>query len=349
MDGTRGPVPYVDASPVPPEVAAMAWDEAAARWRLEQLRDGLPVGVPTDAALGAGNSNDVWLFGEYALRVCWRADRNRLLREAALSSALPAEVPHAQALDAGEGAVATWLLTARVTGRPLSEVVTQVSAPAARDLVRQHAHMLAALHAWTPPVAIRDVLTRRSPTVGTDPMTTWAADLLPLPVPRLLLLLDLLAAVPFVEPDLVEAVRHRVQVLAPSDPWAGQHDAGVVTHGDAVGDNVLVHEGRITALLDFEWARLGPIDTELVSLVRAALPGPWSSPVVRRLPLLEWVAADYPALFAAPDLDERLWLAEIAYVVRGVIWWPPDVAEHELVAEHHLHALRRLVQAPWPR
>lgn len=349
MDRTEPPSRYVDATGVPPEVAAMPWDDAASRWRLDRLRAALPVDVPADAVLGAGQSNDVWLFGDHALRVCWRADRDRLLREAALLDALPAEVAHAPVVDAGEGEVGTWLLTARVPGRPLSEVVATASEPVARDLFGQHAQMLAALHAWTPPAGVRDVVARRSPLVGTDPMVTWAADLLPLPVPRLLLLLDLLEAVRFVRHDLVAAVRDRVQVLAPSDPLTGPSEEGPVTHGDAVLGNVLVHDGRISALLDFEWARIAPVDLELVSLVRATLPGPWSSAAVRRLPVLQWLAADYPALFAPSDLDGRLWLAEIAYMVRGVIWWPPDVPEDHLVAEHHLHALRRLVAAPWPR
>ena len=113
-----------------------------------------------------------------------------------------------------------------------------------------------------------------------------------------------------------------------------------LVHGDAVIGNVLVRGARISALLDFEWARMGPPDLELASLVRMAQGLPF--------PMLEWLQEDYPRLFAAPDLEQRLWLYELGYMLRGVIWWPPDRPEFELTPEHLIHTLRRLVEAPMP-
>ena len=60
-----------------------------------------------------------------------------------------------------------------------------------------------------------------------------------------------------------------------------------------------LHDGRISALLDFEFARLGPADLELISIVRAM-------DAERRLgitrpPLLDWLQQDYPELFAVPE------------------------------------------------
>lgn len=117
-----------------------------------------------------------------------------------------------------------------------------------------------------------------------------------------------------------------------------------IVHGDAVFANVLVHEGRTTAVLDFEWARKGPRDLELFSLIRVladarALHGPAIPPVMR------WMREDYPQLFKAPDLDRRLWLYTLAYTVRGIVYWPPDRPETELFDVHQLHRLRRLTKA----
>ena len=44
--------------------------------------------------------------------------------------------------------------------------------------------------------------------------------------------------------------------------------SGVAVHGDAHLANVLRHDGRLAALLDFEWARIGPPDLELEAACR---------------------------------------------------------------------------------
>ena len=69
-----------------------------------------------------------------------------------------------------------------------------------------------------------------------------------------------------------------------------------------------------------------------------------------RPPLLTWLAEDYPGLFAAPDLDNRLWAYAIAYTIRHIVFWPPDRPEADgLDPAHPLHTLRRLADAPLPR
>jgi Phosphotransferase enzyme family len=46
-------------------------------------------------------------------------------------------------------------------------------------------------------------------------------------------------------------------------------DREVLLHGDCYLGNVLVHGDRVTALIDLEFARMGPRDLELISVVRA--------------------------------------------------------------------------------
>jgi hypothetical protein len=63
-------------------------------------------------------------------------------------------------------------------------------------------------------------------------------------------------------------------------------------------------------------------------------------------PVIAWLEADYPALFAGRDLAEGLWLAEMAYTFRHVAFWPPDRPLDRLDRDHPLHRLRRLIDAP---
>lgn len=335
---------YVDATAVPAHVSAHPWDEAAARWRLARLRDVLPVQIPADAAFSGGASNDVWITAGVVLRVCWRGDRGRLLRDAALVSALPDGIPHAPVIDSGRVDGVSWVLAERVPGRPLDIATRDLPTPAVRELYAEMAHMLRSLHDWSPPAEIRSMLSERPEMVAGDLLSVWASDLMPMPVDRALTMIELARSVPFVDPSLLEATRARIEELSPSDPFADPAESTSVVHTDATPGNVLVHNGKIRALIDFEWARWAPRDSELTSLMRVVQPGSCHD-----VPILRWLEEDYPALFAHPDLDNRLWLSEIVYVLHGVIWWPPDQPEQTLLPKHHLHTLRRLVQAPWPR
>ena len=47
-------------------------------------------------------------------------------------------------------------------------------------------------------------------------------------------------------------------LLDPGDEHGGIVSPGTVIHGDAYLANVLSHQGRLAALLDLEWPRLGP-------------------------------------------------------------------------------------------
>jgi aminoglycoside phosphotransferase (APT) family kinase protein len=121
----------------------------------------------------------------------------------------------------------------------------------------------------------------------------------------------------------------------------------ILLHGDFYLGNVLVDGDHVSALIDFEFARMGPPDLELISVVRAL--DAETRLGVARPPLLAWLAEDYPELFGAADLDRRLWLYALAYTIRHIIFWPPDRGEADgLEATHPLHTLRRLVDAPLP-
>src|ERR1017187_9519197 len=62
-------------------------DDPAARLAL--IRPAVPVDLG-EAVLVESWSNDTWITGRSVLRVCWRGDTERLLREQALLASLPA-------------------------------------------------------------------------------------------------------------------------------------------------------------------------------------------------------------------------------------------------------------------
>jgi Phosphotransferase enzyme family len=91
--------------------------------------------------------------------------------------------------------------------------------------------------------------------------------IVPLPVACLSSLLDWIDQLPGMDAGLARRVRGRL-----GEPRTVISDTeltgGVVVHADAHRANVLWHEGRLAALLDFEWARIGPPDLELEAACR---------------------------------------------------------------------------------
>ena len=145
--------PYVDAPLFPGLDDVSHHGPKAARARLDRLADDLPVQIPPDIRFSSGASNDVWDIGDSFLRVCWRADRDRLVRDAKLVDALPEGVPHAPVLAYGRTTDLSWVLSGRVPGTPLSEMamLSNVGGPVLRDVFRQVARVLRTLHDWVPP------------------------------------------------------------------------------------------------------------------------------------------------------------------------------------------------------
>jgi aminoglycoside phosphotransferase (APT) family kinase protein len=321
----------------------------AGRVRLDRLAPYLPVKVPPEAVNISGNSNDVWIIGDGVLRVCWRADRDRLLREAALLDALPVGIAHTPVIDVGRSDDASWLLLGRVPGTPLNQVMLDLPKPVQRDVFRQATRLLADLHAWVPPASLRELLIERPAIDPAVELSVWAADLIPLPAWRVDAVANLAKRLPFVDPDLIDAVVACIESLAEADPLVDSKSESVVLHSDFGPFNLLVKDGRITALLDFEWARIGPPDLDLaLPCFLAQFEDLWGQGP-ETLPFLQWLEEDYPGLFAAPDLDRRLWLYGLCLGLRTVVWWPPAGPEPTLESDHPLHMLRRLVAGPIPR
>jgi Ser/Thr protein kinase RdoA (MazF antagonist) len=151
-------------------------------------------------------------------------------------------------------------------------------------------------------------------------------------------------------------------------------DARTLVHGDLTFENVLWDGDEVTALIDFEWARPAPPDLELDVLLRfCAYPAlhvaddyeAQTKPAAYEA-VPAWLAEDYPQLFAAPALRDRLRVYAIAFEVRQLLLLPPPPPARDLDTSHPLPRLLQLlsqdsyldhtracppaanVGAPWP-
>jgi hypothetical protein len=113
--------------------------------RLAAVRETVPVGLD-GAVLVESWSNDAWVTDSAVLRVCWRGDRGRLLREQVLLASLPASVPHAAVLGAGQAGDLTWMALRRIPGECLDLVWPQLTGGQRREVISSLGAALGALH-----------------------------------------------------------------------------------------------------------------------------------------------------------------------------------------------------------
>jgi hypothetical protein len=161
------------------------------------------------------------------------------------------------------------------------------------------------------------------------------AEIFPVQPSRLSVLVEALAEMPRTE-SLMGPLRSRLDELLLVGPdYSGEMHRFV--HGDASLRNALWHDGKLSALLDMEWARLGAPDMEFPFL--AAQPAGSAGSSMARL-----VAIAYPELFSHPNLEQRLWLYEIAHHLRMTIIGPPKDAAEATRPDGNLESLRTLVR-----
>jgi aminoglycoside phosphotransferase (APT) family kinase protein len=310
--------------------------DAASRARLAQVLRVARLPVRAAPVLLPSDSNDVWRIGPTVLRVCWRGDRGRFVREAAVTRALPPGVPYPEVLDTGSDGDLAWQVTRIVEGVPLATLWPGLSGAERRAAVHQIGQALATLHAHRFPAEV--VAALAAPRPVDDALALVGADITLLPLWRAESLLAVARREGRADPALIDDVAARFRELADADPLAETGPpAGAVTcvHGDAHLGNALWKDGRLTALLDFEWVRLGPPDLEIEPYLRADTAG-LDHCGVREI--LGWLAESYPAMFAEPDLVRRLWLYQLTTAVRELFLNPPgDGARREL---------RRIVKSP---
>jgi len=297
---------------------------------------GLDPSVPIERVSSV--TNEVWLTPEHAVRVN-RRPSNRLYREALVAGALPAEVGYPRVVAHGGGKGEDWLVTERVKGEPLAHVWPRLTDAERYRAVDHLAVRLAALHRTPAPADLPPI--ENAPQLlevgAANPTVPVVAAL------RRAMQLDHVDTVMLA--DAVELVTELASTLVP-------FEANTLVHGDVTFENVLWHEGRITALLDVEWARPGPRDLDLDILLRcAAYPqlhvGDEYVDQTRTDDYAEvpwWLARAYPSLFEYPRQIDRVRVYSIAYDVRDLLASPPQGPPRHLPALHAYHRLKRVVE-----
>lgn len=299
---------------------------------------------PSAAAVPlASDSNDVWRIGPLVVRVCWRGERARLRREALLASTLPPEAGYPDVVSSGQDGELAWMITRWVDGVSLDSAWPGLDSAERRQAVGQLAEILAALHSWVAPPQVTALLNGAEVELA-EPSLVVGASLHPLPVVRAFALAEHARGLPFVDGRVIDEAVARLHLLAGHDPYVGNEDQ-VVVHGDAHLANLLWRDGRVVALLDFEWARLGPRDLELEPFLRSVT---WSGqdPESMRPPelarLFGWLAADYGQLFASPHLVERLWLYQLTCTLCALYTRPAVAPAEQSAPDHPLNLLPRV-------
>lgn len=283
-------------------------------------------------------TNEVWMTDTHVVRVN-RSHDSRLAREAAIAAALPPEVGYPRVVAHGKRRGEDWIVVVRVPGTPLAHHWPRLTPIERHSAVTQLAARLRALHDTPAPA---DLL----PVHGAPQLLEVNVDD---PTVGLVEALERLGRYEHVDPLLAREAAEMVIRMAPAlDPFV----APTLVHGDLTFENVLWHEGEVTAILDIEWARPGPRDIDLDIILRCC-----AYPQLHVAERFEadtraedyadvpaWLEEVYSRLFAYPRLGERLRVFAIAYEVRELLAYPPTAPVEKLNPLHAYHRLSRVVR-----
>lgn len=278
-------------------------------------------------------TNEVWLAGDVVVRVNQKPNQ-RLRREAALGPHLPPDVGYPGVVAYGGRLGADYLIVERRPGIVLSRCWPGMSVDERRRAVRELAAMLRALHGVICPTDLPPVETPYDLLGGTGFNAVEA----------LLAALDRLPALPHIDAGWVDELR---QVVLDTAWTIEPFDRPTLVHCDLHFQNVLWDGQRVSALLDFEYARPGPPDLDLDTFLRfCSYPFLFVAEDYEHLTRVEddlevpyWLAEDYPELFAHPQIFERTRLYAIAYNVRDLLANPPPRPPRELSRYHPYNRL----------
>jgi aminoglycoside phosphotransferase (APT) family kinase protein len=210
-------------------------------------------GIDFAAVQRAGGwTNAVWMTDELVLRLSVHKERNNLLHEARLAAFFPAEVGYPPLVETGITAGHAWTLAQKLPGKSLGEIWADLHCDERVIALQGLWARAQAVHS-VPGVEIASLVSSRAWFNSTDPEEADAS------------LRRLTEEGIFTEAEafvLQDALAHFWAVL-PSAPC-------VLCHGDLTLDNAVWHAGQVTALLDFEFAVMAPVQLDLNHLVKKA-------------------------------------------------------------------------------
>lgn len=325
--------------------------DADRSWRLETVlrAGGLQPRQPPSGV--ESHSNDTWLIddraiGALVLRICYRGDVDRLLREATIGRAVPPEVGYAGVLGSGETSVGghrlTWSLSRRLWGSTLLEAWPVLPEAGRRRAACSTARALRVFHMWRPAERLIAGLSWPASDALNAPERVIGATMHPLPIGRVRRLIGELSGIEGVDRSLVMAVSQTIERLRHLAPGFDDPSIANLVHGDLQLSNVWWNDHGEAGLIDLEWLRFAPAWVDLARL-RDNAEADATEGLHAHAELLGWLREDYPELFDVDRLDDRLRFLCLAFQVRQALIWPTPSPAEELAADHPLRMLERLV------
>lgn len=204
------------------------------------------------ARRAGGYSNLTWLADGLAVRIAAEAGPGDLLREAKLAALLPPEVGYPRLIASGVFEGHEWLLAEEAPG---------VNLGAAWPALGWEARGRALIDLWAKTEAVhRTGLSLAAPYVR--PQSPFYA-------PDPILAAEQIRQLE--ERGLLQPAQSAVLAAALDRFWNALPGATVVlNHGDLCTENALWHEGRVSALLDFEFAVAAPVELDANELLGQA-------------------------------------------------------------------------------
>ena len=198
-----------------------------------------------------GVSNATWVGGGLAARIANTSVVDSMAAEVALVRALPPEVGHPRILGVGTIDGHDWIVTEEVRGQNLHEAWPTLTPEERRRAIHQLWARVQVVHHATP--SLRPLVRSHAGFIPATPDDATAAA-------------DRVSAAL----DLPDAQRSRFREITGDYYRAAPLVEQVVNHGDLALMNAL-WDGEVVALVDFEFAVLGPVEIDLCRLVCEAL------------------------------------------------------------------------------
>ncbi len=269
--------------------------------------------------LSGGQVNQVFLVDQtYVVRIGGRADAHaRLRREADLLRSLAGKIPVPTVHALGEHEGRVYQIQQFLPGRKLYAVWKELRPDEQEGVAAQLAAALKVIHGLGAPGF-------GSADAGSKAEAVW----LDYFSDKFARTLDEIKALKMsMVPGIVEMARdyfdEHSAVLQDGQP--------TVVHGDLSLVNILVHEGRLSAILDFEYALQAPLDYELwVTEAFCLYPNDWAeednevfctADFANFFPLLQ---KHYPEIFETRNLRQRVDLYHLESALSNYLAWRKD-------------------------
>ncbi|MDE5589738.1 MAG: aminoglycoside phosphotransferase family protein [Acetatifactor sp.] len=201
--------------------------------------------------LSGGWTNCVFAAGGLVLRCTTNIESGRLRRETRLAQSLPAEVGYPEIVDSGSTDGCDWMLCRRILGTNLEDAWEKLSWDERAEALEQLWMCAKHVHAISPDT-VRTFVNENLWYITTMENALREAETLK-------------------ESNVIKAEQYEVVKGYIYRFEAAMKQAEcVLVHGDLTPANAMWHDGKITALMDFECAAIAPKEADLMMLLNTA-------------------------------------------------------------------------------